>query len=1146
MFCNANQIRSVVAGVLFTTMVAMPVLADDSEIYQSQAVAAGARPNVLFIIDTSGSMNSDVPSAIPAYDPSVTYKDSGCSTSEIYYSVGDAAPPTCGTNQHFPKSIFKCNAATAALITTGGSGWWPGFGNSAAKAAQYRYSKQTKDSRWRAIQNDDDSDSIECQADSGVHGDSAGDSAKFIAQQAQGGPWVDTDISLWDSLTTTYSFYNANYLNYRKYPGAAPLQRLEVVRDVAISLANSLQNVNLGLMRYNTNGQGGYMLQPVADIATGRANVIQSLQEFKRDGGEGYTPLSETFYEASLYFQGLNRMYGGKSIASSLSGETYKSPITTSCQKNYIVYLTDGAPTQDIDANEEIPLMTTGKKGSSCSSTPDSIHDGGWVEGSGICMDELADWMSDEEHFDMKTGIAGNQNVHTYMIGFGDDLAGNENYLNSIAKAGRTDTQTAYTATDVPSLTAALQSIFADLQTKNGTFVTPSISVNAFNRAQTDTDLFFSLFKVNKRPHWEGNLKKYRLFNNKIVGVSDTIDAVGATGFFSPDVTSLWSAAKDGDDVTAGGAASKLLAPDSRKLYTSIAGSDLTSGDNAVTTTNMTDARVGTGAGTTCSAACAEAVNWARGYDIDDIDGDGSKLDQVKFMGDPMHGRPAVVSYGKTSGSPAENDTVVFMPTNDGFLHAISGPTAGGGGELWAFIPPELLPRLGTLRSKATGAHTYGLDGDVRVLKMDKNQNGVIDGDDYVYLFFGMRSGGNHYYALDVTDSTKPKLLWNIGPSQLPGVGQTWSPPVVTRVNVASGNTDAEKFVLIFGGGYDTAQEAQPYISDPTGNRIYMVEAKTGTLLWSAGGPGSTPAPDLVFDTAGKEMNNSIPGRITVIDTNGDGFADRLYAGDMGGRVWRFDIFNGEGRGKLVTGGILAKLGAGGVSGATAADNRRFYNAPDVALVQFRGIDPYYNIAIGSGYRGHPLNTVTTERFYSVRDKAPYAQLSQSDYNTITPVLDGDLVDITASPTSATVTATDKGWKLTMSKHGAGEKVLAESTTVNNVILFTSFEPDILYGSSGDCFPKTLNRAYAVTAFAGKPALDFDDDKDVDDDDLSTNLKQQGIVGDVNVALIRNSGTDPNSPTMPPTICLAGTEVLKKCVNVGGTVRTFWNRVDAP
>jgi len=51
------------------------------------------------------------------------------------------------------------------------------------------------------------------------------------------------------------------------------MTRLQIVRDVAINLANSLQNVNLGLMRYNTNAEGGYVLNAIDDIATNRANV---------------------------------------------------------------------------------------------------------------------------------------------------------------------------------------------------------------------------------------------------------------------------------------------------------------------------------------------------------------------------------------------------------------------------------------------------------------------------------------------------------------------------------------------------------------------------------------------------------------------------------------------------------------------------------------------------------------------------------------------------------------------------------------------------------------------------------------------------------------------------------------------------------
>ena len=375
-----------------------------------------------------------------------------------------------------------------------------------------------------------------------------------------------------------------------------------------------------------------------------------------------------------------------------------------------------------------------------------------------------------------------------------------------------------------------------------------------------------------------------------------------------------------------------------------------------------------------------------------------------------------------------------------------------------------------------------------------------------------MRAGGNRYFALDVTDRNDPRLLWSIGATELPGVGQSWSPPTIARVSVGTGgsaNTSAERFVLIFGGGYDTGQETQPYKTDAVGNRIFMVDAESGNRLWFGGGAG-TGTPDVTF----AKMTNSIPGRIRVIDTDGDLFADRMYAADMGGRVWRFDITNGQPAASLVAGGVIAQLGVGSNSPAPGnADNRRFYNAPDVALIQRRAEDPYYNIAIGSGYRGHPLDAVTQDRFYAIRDKMPYARLTQAQYNAVTPLLDSDLVDITADPAGSTVMPIHAGWKFVLPAQAgrAGEKVLAEATTVNNVLLFTTFQP-LPPSGTDPCYPANINRAYAMRADTGKPALDFNDDGVTDNSDISVDLRQTGIVGDITVALIRQANQDPNSP----------------------------------
>lgn len=1137
-----HPISKTLGFALATILVALPAAADDTEIYMSKA-SAGAQPNVLFIIDTSGSMDGKVDTT-PLYDPSTTYTGS-CDADRIYYSTDDN-PPTCGTSRWFPRASNHCDASAAALVNIGGSGIWPAFGNSRERAAQYR------SNQWQGISGGN-SGQVECADDNGVHGQN-GTTTKPYPKNNPSPPWGASSTLSWNSIGNRYRFYTGNYLNYRNGAGTpTTMTRLEIVRDVAINLASSLQKVNLGLMRYNTDAQGGYVLHAVEDIAASRNSIISTLQGFDPDSGNGGTPLSETLYEAANYITGRSVVYGdqgrpGVSVDASRTapgGRTYKTPIEYQCQKNYIVYLTDGAPTVDDDAVDDIGTMI----GGSCKADPiEPYHDGGWVAGSGVCMDDLAGWLNNT---DLSSTLPGTQTASTYMVGFGDDLAGQPTgdtpgYLNEIAKAG--GTERAYTAGDVPTLTAALQTIFSGIQDSSSTFITPSISVNTFNRAQTSSDLYFSLFKVAAGEHWPGNLKKYQLQGTSILDANKD-PAVDASGFFAKGTQSLWSGGADGNDITKGGAASMLPDPASRSLYT-YAGSKsrLVDSSNLFSTANsaLTDAVVGAGSSTTsCGTECQDTINWARGFDVRDANGDNSTTDAVQFMGDPLHGRPAVVTYGGVPGAPDDKDTVLFFPTNDGFLHAINGKD---GAERWAFIPQELLSRLNTLyKNNAVAQRSYGLDGDVQVLKFDKNQDGIIDAtkDDKVYLFFGMRGGGDRYFALDVTNRDDPQLMWDIGPSELPGIGQSWSPPVITRIMVGTGgsaNGNDEKFVLVFGGGYDTGQEVQPYSTDSVGNRIFIVDAVTGARLWYGGGPG-TASPGVTFG----KMTNAIPGRITVIDTDGDLFADRMYAADMGGRIWRFDITNGQPAATLVAGGVLAQLGSGDNGAQPNSEARRFYNAPDVSLIQRRAEDPYYNIAIGSGYRGHPLDTVTQDRFYAIRDKSPYASLSQGQYDAITPVVDGDLVDITANPAGSTVTAASAGWKFVLPDQAGrdGEKVLAESTTVNNVILFTTFQP--LQAAGADpCYPANINRAYAMTVDSGKPALDFNDDGVTDNKDLSVDLSQSGIVGEISVALIRQGNQDPATPpSSPPTVCIAGVEVLKKCVSAGGTIRTFWQRDDA-
>jgi len=474
------------------------------------------------------------------------------------------------------------------------------------------------------------------------------------------------------------------------------------------------------------------------------------------------------------------------------------------------------------------------------------------------------------------------------------------------------------------------------------------------------------------------------------------------------------------------------------------------------------------------------------------------------------------------------------VTTNDGMLQALDMST---GAELWSFIPHDMMARLASLLEDSVVAErSYGVDGDVRIFKYDVDDDGVIETGDRMYVLFGFGRGGSTYYALDVTSRETPVLLWKKTATDLPMLGQAWSAPTITRVNVNStSQTDPQKHVVIFGAGYDTSQENYTYNTDGVGNGVYMLELKTGNLLWSAGITGSSANWKHPF------MNNSIPSDITVLDINGDGYSDRMYFGDMGGRIWRLDIWHGQTPANLASGGLMATLGAGHLSSPTAADARRFYYAPDVALVTPRGSAPYFNIAIGSGYRGHPLDTTIRDRFYSIRDYLPFTKRTNTSFNSgnWSPIEDGDLVNVTTDVDTA-VAASASGWKIDLAEGGStwrGEKVLGEAVTANGVIFFPTFTPT---GADPDnpCLATTLNRTWAVYLDSARPyglqdteAPGYDPDEATDDpSDRYENSGMGGIAP--STSIVQDEGR---------TVCLKGVAV-HKCVSIGDVTRTFWER----
>ena len=441
-----------------------------------------------------------------------------------------------------------------------------------------------------------------------------------------------------------------------------------------------------------------------------------------------------------------------------------------------------------------------------------------------------------------------------------------------------------------------LTSITRDILSFNTSFTAPAVSVNAFNRTQNLNDLYITVFRPSETYNWDGNIKKYKLDPTGVIEDVNGAPAVEVTtGFFRTNSRSYWSDLVDGDRVDLGGAAHEQPTPAARKVYSDMnTGLALTNVANQILTTNAAVTTALLGLGATEAPGRDNLINWMRGQDISDANGDGSTIDNRFAMGDPMNGRPATVIYGGSLAAPNPADGVVYAVTNEGYLHAIDSVD---GHELWAFMPRQLLNRARDLyHNDAVTDREFGLDGNIRVVRNEVNDNGVIESGlgERVLIYFGMRRGGSDYYGIDVTDRNVPTLLFRIGPNetgtkQMVGAGQSWSTPSVAKINISGATQNTLQQVLVIGGGYDTVQDNGGYALDGVGKQIFIVDSLSGNVLWHGG-----PTTDTTANMKHAEFKFGFPGDVRVFDLTGDGYADRMYAGDMGGRVWRFDINNGQ------------------------------------------------------------------------------------------------------------------------------------------------------------------------------------------------------------------------------------------------------------
>ena len=164
MTITKTRLGALTVGAVWTLISGLPAVADDTELFVSTSANAGIRPNVLFIIDNSGSMASLV-STQKDYDTATLYPGS-CDANRVYWRTGTGNEPSCSTDRWFAMSSLTCGAALEAFKTGG---------QYIDVMAQYDPDtipgkKGDVGQRWEDIDKDQHSRAVECKQDAGFHG----------------------------------------------------------------------------------------------------------------------------------------------------------------------------------------------------------------------------------------------------------------------------------------------------------------------------------------------------------------------------------------------------------------------------------------------------------------------------------------------------------------------------------------------------------------------------------------------------------------------------------------------------------------------------------------------------------------------------------------------------------------------------------------------------------------------------------------------------------------------------------------------------------------------------------------------------------------------------------------------------------------
>ncbi|MEN6585230.1 MAG: PilC/PilY family type IV pilus protein [Sulfuricella sp.] len=462
-------------------------------------------------------------------------------------------------------------------------------------------------------------------------------------------------------------------------------------------------------------------------------------------------------------------------------------------------------------------------------------------------------------------------------------------------------------------------------------------------------------------------------------------------------------------------------------------------------------------------------------------------------------------TYASYVASKSARPPMVYVGANDGMLHGFRSDigNADSGKELLAYVPGGVYDKLSALTDPAY-THKYLVDGPANA------SDAYLGGSWKTVLVGSLGAGGKSVYALDVSspgtfDATK--VLWEF--SDATDLGLTYGQPQIGRLHDGS-------WAAIFGNGYNsTADRAY----------LYIVNLETGALI-SKIPTDSTTANGL-----------STPA---LYDSNNDKIIDAVYAGDLQGRLWKFDLSSSTPASWTATALFTATNTSGQAQPITS---QPLLGASPVPASG--GVMVYFGT--GSFITTTDIVNTDVQSYYAIWDTGTAVTRSMLQQQTVltqtddvtppTPVPAGPYWR-TTSANAVDYAGTQRGWYMDLlppSGTHRGERVIYRSQVLNGRVLFVTLIP-----STDKCVPGGTGWLMELSLTGGAMATDsiFDTNGDgtVDSSDASASGVTPGggiptvpvvIIGPAGIPIFKLTsassaaiGTTLNANPTPPPVTL--------------------------